>query len=70
MPAPLILAVPAALTAAIIAFVRLHALHITMSAALAIAKAFLTGSDWKAAGLRAGASTAVIDLLKDFRRFR
>ena len=70
MPLPILLAIPAALATAIIAFVRLHALEITMSAALAIAKAFLTGGDWKRAGMRAGASTAVMDLLKDFRHFR
>jgi hypothetical protein len=71
MPLPLLLAVPAAVAAALIAFVKIHSAHIAMRAAMAAVEEYLRSRDADRAAdaaVRAGASAATGDVVGDFFR--
>ncbi len=71
MPLPLLLAVPAAVAAALIAFVKIHSAHIAMRAAMAAVEEFAKSRDADRAAeaaMRAGATAASGDLVGDFFR--
>jgi hypothetical protein len=72
MPLPLLL-IPAAIVAALVAFIKLHALHITIQAATAAVSEFVRSRDYDLAGeaaIRAGAAAATGDMVKDFFRLK
>ncbi|MBL8897467.1 MAG: hypothetical protein JNM84_07565 [Planctomycetes bacterium] len=72
MPGPLVL-IPAVIVAALVAFVKLHAAHITFRAAMAAAVEFCRSRDADKAveaALKAGADAAAGDLVGDFFRAR
>jgi hypothetical protein len=71
MPLPLILALPVAVAAALIAFVKLHSAYIAMRAATAAVDEYIRSRDADRAAeaaMRAGASAAAGDLVGDFFR--
>ena len=70
MAGPLLL-IPAAIVGMLIAFVKLHAAHITARAAMAAARKFVETRDADAAAdaaIAAGASAMTGDLVMDFFR--
>lgn len=72
MAFPLLL-IPGVLIAALIAYIKLHAAHITIAAATAAVTAYISTRDFDAAGeaaFSAGANAATRDLVGDFFRFR
>jgi hypothetical protein len=73
MPLPLLLAIPAAVITALIVFIKAHALHITFSAASAAVMEFIKTRDYDLAAeaaIRAGASAATGDGVRDFFRLK
>lgn len=73
MPLPLLLAIPATVIGALIVFIKMHALHITASAASAAVMEFIKSRDYDLAAeaaIRAGASAATGDGVRDFFRLR
>jgi hypothetical protein len=71
MPLPLLLAVPATVAVALIAFVKIHSAHIAMRAAMAAVEDYIKHRDADSAAeaaMRAGASAASGDLVGDFFR--
>jgi hypothetical protein len=72
MPGPLLL-IPAVIVAALIAFIKIHAVHITFRAAMAAAVEFCRSRDADKAveaAVKAGANAAAGDLVGDFFRAR
>jgi hypothetical protein len=72
MALPLLL-IPAAIVAALVAFIKFHALHITARAAMAAAVEYCKSRDADMAmeaAMRAGASAATGDAVGDFFRGR
>ena len=72
MPGPLLL-IPAAAIAALVAYIKIHALHISLSAAGAAVMEFVRSRDYDLAAeaaMRAGASAATGDAVRDFLRGR